>query len=384
MMMSTRQTIPIARLVKALCALTLCTHPVQAAPASTNEPGPRLTIDLRDGSRVIGKSLEDILGFHSGTVGDMKLPWTGIRSIQYAGTNAGTARLTATNGDAITIQITTPSLHIETCFGKADLPVSVIQSVKVSKAGRPGKGTSGLPSGVVGLWPGDGDGDDSVGGDNALLTDISFEPGQLGQAFSFNGTSSVIRIPSAAALNVGEGPGLTLTAWIKPSEINREYPIFEWNNGTGSYGVHFHIDQGPGVLHANVVDNHGQAREFNSPAGTVAANVFQLVALTYDKTSGATVIYCNGAAVAQQNLGSFTPQTSYDLYLGRRPPTRGEDTRFAGLMEEVTVYKRALSAEEIKTICTEQNNAQPLPPPETPPRNHTGPTVIDSGRVIRQ
>ena len=53
------------------------------------------------------------------------------------------------------------------------------------------------------------------------------------------------------------------------------------------------------------------------------------VALTYDKTTGVATIYCNGAVVGSGNLGSFTPLTSYNLYLGRRPPTRGETYTFA-------------------------------------------------------
>src|SRR5438874_5597042 len=42
------------------------------------------------------------------------------------------------------------------------------------------------------------------------------------------------------------------------------------------------------------------------------------VGLTYDKTTGVATIYYNGAAVATQNLGIFTPQTSGPLYIGER------------------------------------------------------------------
>ena len=63
--------------------------------------------------------------------------------------------------------------------------------------------------------------------------------------------------------------------------------------------------------------------------------------------------------VAQQNLGSFTPQTSYDLYLGKRPPTLTgsgvlEDFFYTGLLEEAGIYNRALSASEIQAIYINQ------------------------------
>ena len=54
----------------------------------------------------------------------------------------------------------------------------------------------------------------------------------------------------------------------------------------------------------------------------MVTNVFQHVALTYDKTTGVAVLYRNGVVVATANLGVFTPQTSFDLYLGKRQPAR--------------------------------------------------------------
>ncbi|HUZ06094.1 MAG TPA: hypothetical protein VMV89_01255, partial [Candidatus Paceibacterota bacterium] len=41
------------------------------------------------------------------------------------------------------------------------------------------------PSGLIGMWSGNGNGHNSVGGNNALLTDIVFAKGKTGQAFLF-------------------------------------------------------------------------------------------------------------------------------------------------------------------------------------------------------
>lgn len=94
------------------------------------------------------------------------------------------------------------------------------------------------------------------------------------------------------------------------------------------------------------------------------------MALTYDKQSGVAKIYCNGVVVAQQDLGTFTPETSYDLYLGKRPPTLtgsdvSEDFFYTGLLDEIALYNRALSASEIQAICSDQNGGE-LPPAPTP------------------
>ena len=76
--------------------------------------------------------------------------------------------------------------------------------------------------------------------------------------------------------------------------------------------------------------------------------------MTYDKTSGVAKIYCNGQAVAVQNMGMFTPQTSFNLYLGNCPDS--QNVAFAGLLDEAAIYNRALSTSEIQALCTQQNS----------------------------
>ena len=132
----------------------------------------------------------------------------------------------------------------------------------------------------------------------------------------------------------------------------------EWNNGS-TWGVHFNISTapgsgpygtGPGCLFANLVDTSGGFHWFSSAAGIVQSNVFQHVALTYDRTSGLATIYLNGAVVAQQNLGTnFIPQTSYDLYLGRRIINPSQASQWAGL-DEISLYNRALSSNEVAAV----------------------------------
>ena len=214
------------------------------------------------------------------------------------------------------------------------------------------------PSGIVAWWPGEGNANDVVGGNNGTLEGgATFAPGMVGQGFYLNGSNADVRIPAGSSLDVGSGNGLTLEAWINPSDVSERHPLFEWNVGDGTtyWGVHFYIDPlsfgaGPGALYANIVDNNGFWHQLYTGAGVVTPNVFQHVVLTYDKASGVATIYCNGVAVVQQNMGSFTPQTTYNLYLGKRPLTQGETYAFAGLLDEPSVYNRALSSTEIASL----------------------------------
>ena len=147
-----------------------------------------------------------------------------------------------------------------------------------------------------------------------------------------------------------------MEAWINPSDVAARGPLFEWNDGITGWGVHFWIDPGsfnagPGALYANIVDTGGFWHQLHSPAGAVSSNTFQHVALTYDKAVGMATIYCNGVGVAQAILGSFTPLTTFDLYLGRRVMgAPGDVATFSGLIDEPAIYNRALTAAEITTI----------------------------------
>lgn len=352
----------IRRLFCLVCVLASGLNPVQSAPVSTNAAGFKLIVELRDGSRVIGQSVDERLKFHSTLLGDLKLAMKDLRSIDCTSTNA--AKWTTASGDVLAGWFAAPALRVETGFGKTELPVNLIRRVQIWPLGKAGQ----LPSGLVALWSGEGDGSDSVNGNNAELTDISFVDGKVGQAFSFNGTSSFFTIPDNPVLDVGAGEGFTVTAWIKPSKVNGIYNLIEWND----YLCAFEIGQNPtdqGVLLASVFDSDRNNHFLRSPEGTILANVFQHVALTYDKASGVGTLYVNGTVVAQSQLGSYVPLTKAGLRIGYRPSNPGDSTYhrfFAGVMDEIAIYGRALSAAEIQALCTDQNNGESLPPPPKP------------------
>jgi hypothetical protein len=214
-----------------------------------------------------------------------------------------------------------------------------------------------VPSGLVSWWPGEGDANDIVSTNNGVLQGaISFAAGEVGQAFVFDGSSTSVQVPASSNLNVGLAGGFTLETWIKPVDIYDHIVenLFEWNNG-----VHVSVSVGAfGDLYANIIDTTGGYHAIDSVGGIVATNVLQHVALTYDKTTGVAVLYLNGVAVTNQNLGSFTPQTSYDLYFGKRPSGPFTGSYFNGLMDEISIYNRALSSNEVASIYDAGSNGK--------------------------
>jgi hypothetical protein len=338
---------------------------VKVAPsAGTATAGPgtvRLAIELRDGSRVVGKGLDDSLNLHSPAMGDLKLAWPDIRSIEFTGASTNMVRLTATNGDVYEVQIEALVLRVETSFGKTELPVKLIRSIQVSTAASPGQ----FPPGLVALWSGEGNGNDSVGGNTATLTDITFAEGKVGRAFSFNGLSSSIKIPASKTVDLGAYEGFTIMAWIKPLDVDGEHPLFEW---TDNNGLNLTINARPsdsGGLWAAITDQLGN-RFCNTHTGLLATGVFQHIACTYDKAGRMATWYVNGVIVAQRQLSGNVNGTKGDLIISRRNTRQGDwssNRSFSGLMDEIAIFNRALSASEVLDICTDQNHGEPLVAP---------------------
>lgn len=212
-------------------------------------------------------------------------------------------------------------------------------------------------SGLVSWWRAEGNANDSFGANHGLgVNGLGYGPGAAGQAFSLDGQNDHVRVSASSSLNVGLGNGFTIGMWIKPATLNQQN-LIEWNNTFGFIGVHMtlsvpNLGGGAGSLWANLVDTGGGFHQLSSVPGIISTGVYQHVALTYDKLSGLGQLYLNGSVVASAALGSFTPYTSSDLFMGIRPSGPFTGLWYSQYMDEVTLYNRALSTGEVVSLAT--------------------------------
>jgi hypothetical protein len=311
---------------------------VQTPIASTNETGFRLTIELRDGSRVAGKSLEDTLRFHSASLGDMKLSVSGIRSIVMADDGV-TAKVTTTSGDSLDVQFVTPALHVETGFGKTELPVKLIRSVKISAATNPGQ----LPPGLVSLWSGEGNGRDSIGGnDGILMPGVNFETGVVGQAFHFNGNdNSYVKIPDSPSLD-SLAASITIVAWIKVNQFN---PFPDWNGIVTKGNSSWRLSRYGGT--SAIGFSTTGLSDVDLPGNkNINDGQWHHVAAVYDGKN--KYIYVDGALDASVPATGSIAQNNFPVGIGENAEALGH--LWNGSIDEVAIYNRALTADEIQTI----------------------------------
>ncbi|MBD5778291.1 tandem-95 repeat protein [Pelagicoccus sp. NFK12] len=202
-------------------------------------------------------------------------------------------------------------------------------------------------SGIAAWWPLDDDPSEAVSGVHNLTIHqgVNFATGIVGEGLNFDGVSSRASALGGTGIDVGASEdGLTLELWVNPSEY-RDTPLVEWAEGSLSGVSLRQWWYGQGVF--------GFLRDTSGNEHTLSAyNVMQLdkwqhVALTYDAVSGMGRLYLDGAEIASENLGLFTPQTSLDFVAGA---SLAEGRFFKGKLDEITLHKRPLSPVEIESI----------------------------------
>jgi Concanavalin A-like lectin/glucanases superfamily/Domain of unknown function (DUF1929)/Bacterial Ig domain/Glyoxal oxidase N-terminus len=166
--------------------------------------------------------------------------------------------------------------------------------------------------------------------------------GKFGGALSFNGSSSRVRVPDSPPLDLTSA--LTVEAWVYPAAAQSGWRAVVQKE-IDSYFLHASSSAG-GLRPAGGATFGTQVPTLFS-ASALPVGTWSHLALTYD---GAQLrLYLNGNQVASAaRTGPITPSTT-PLWMGGNSPY-GE--YFNGRIDEVRIYKTALTPSEIQTDMT--------------------------------
>ncbi|MDD5473087.1 MAG: zinc-ribbon domain-containing protein [Candidatus Methanoperedens sp.] len=193
--------------------------------------------------------------------------------------------------------------------------------------------------GLVAEYHFDGDAKDSSGNNNdGTINGATFVQGISGQALSFNGVNDYVRVPDSPILYFND---FTFTAWVK---TKRNGAIIEKDIvGSGTHDYTWYIS-GDGTS-ALVIGVGGSNYWIGGSSKSVNDGNWRFVAAR--RTANTIEVWVDGV------LDKSLPAASGRVDGAGEPLTIGAgkdwpEMQFTGAIDEIRIYNRALSPEEIK------------------------------------
>ena len=201
-----------------------------------------------------------------------------------------------------------------------------------------------MTRGLVGYWSFDeGSGSAAYdasgnGNDGTLIHDPKWTQGKSGSALQFDGVDDYVDCGNNESLNITDA--ITIEAWVKITSFD-EIDAIVYKQSSSDTKDGYNLD----IRSANLV-------YFDVPDGTnwrgitasITSGLWHYIAATYNKVN--SKIYIDGVERASEYYTHDLIGNSQHLQIGGRGI---EGFRFFnGLIDEVRIYNRALSAEEVR------------------------------------
>ena len=223
----------------------------------------------------------------------------------------------------------------------------------------------GLARGAFNWWPGNGNANDLLSGDDkgVLNGTVTFAQGQVGQAFAFAGSNgyvalsdNIFPVPTTALNSVTP---FSFELWFKTAASG---VILGQQEGTVAPYAATPVGHVPAIYvgtdgRLRVQMFWGGAINPTTSAGAVNNNTFRHLAVVYDGTT--QTVYLDGVSIGSRALTQTPYNNLYKYQLGTGFTTNWPGagagvgwSNFNGLIDEPTLYQRALTVAEVQSIYT--------------------------------
>ena len=207
--------------------------------------------------------------------------------------------------------------------------------------------------------------------------------GVVGKALQ--ATGSLVEVPHAQELEPAQ---LTVEAWVRIAAFPggwdpRRWAVCKGGNEWVEGNYSLYIDRGNVGAYLCIGGGRENSFEVVSKTLPLRLNEWLPIAFTYD---GRTVrVYCDGGEVAAQEVNRPRTPSNVPLALGGR---QDRYSFFDGDLDEVRIYNRALTAEEVRHNCEAVRHAQPGREPDALREGRVGywtfdDLAVDQGAVDR-
>lgn len=205
------------------------------------------------------------------------------------------------------------------------------------------------PAEMIAWWSADGIAVDIQGGHDGKLVNATYGAGEVGKAFSLNGSSAYIRVPNHKLWDFGS-EDFTIDLWANftavrnTGTLNLDNVFVGDDNGPGDQNK-WVFDLSDGVLNFHINGAIGPQWLAQTPFSPTPGTWYFL-AVT--KQSGTYTIWIDGvpSTSTSQTYTNPIPPPTAPLLIGEAEG-RGY---FSGLIDETEIFTRALATSEIEAI----------------------------------
>ncbi|MCP4710838.1 MAG: LamG domain-containing protein, partial [Planctomycetes bacterium] len=169
----------------------------------------------------------------------------------------------------------------------------------------------------------------------------------LSSALAFDGVDDYVAVPNSSSLDIGTN-NLTLEAWVKlmkrPDQITGTFAAI-YDSTADSYVIY--EDKANNELRFKITDADGTAERPGIPGTRILTGTWHHIAGVYDGDAGTAKIYLDGTLIDTHTNVNLTGlvKSGQVASLGSQA---GISYFFNGSIDEVRIYNRALTTDEIK------------------------------------
>jgi hypothetical protein len=228
-----------------------------------------------------------------------------------------------------------------------------------------GSAWADLNAGLVAHYPFDGNAQDVSGNKNhgivkgPTLTQDRFK--NADSAYNFEGANHSIVVPSSSSLNPANQ--LSIAFWIKINGITNEWspiihkggPALVSGHSNREYTVWLHRQANLAIASAG--DNSGQHTLSSKP---ITKGKWLFYTAVVDRRNHSMKVYLNGVLNTQSadSYSSFN-NNNHELVFGGRGEGRSTYSPPKAVLDDIRIYNRALSADEIKQLYNTETGIKP-------------------------
>ena len=183
--------------------------------------------------------------------------------------------------------------------------------------------------------------------------------GKINTALDFNGTTDYVSIPDDPNLNFGANQDFSINVWVKTTQVaaSNVWPVIvskeDRISTRNGYNINLHNGTTDSRWHLNIYVAGTIYRAYGS--SDIADGEWHMLTAI---RSGSTLytyqdgVYANQAAASSANVTKAIP-----LNIGRSPGGTS-DSYFSGQIDEVRIYRKALSQNEIGMLYNGSNGTE--------------------------